>query len=149
MALGLSSTLYLLCGCEPPFPTFQVRGGITATQFLQSNGQTMDRQIASVTRSGVLGLVLVNSLLCQLDLMFRLSLPGLLSPPKCYNCFGVDYLSQVPPIDAPLSRCIVGLLGLGHMGLRQQFNAESSGASNNGNRGGGGGRTERCHGAGS
>ena len=71
MALGLSSTLYLCVAVSIPGHTFKVWENFTASQFLQSDGQTMDRKITSVTRSGILGLVLVNSLLCQLDLMFR------------------------------------------------------------------------------
>ena len=71
MALVLYSTLYLCVAVSIPFHTFKVWEKFTASHFLQSEGQMMDRKIASVTRSGVLGLVLVNSLLCPLDLMFR------------------------------------------------------------------------------
>ena len=64
--------LVSLRGCEHSFHTFEVwgMGKFTASYFLHSDGQMMDRQIVSVSRSGVLGLVLVNSLLCQLDLVF-------------------------------------------------------------------------------
>ena len=71
MALGLSSTLYLCVAASVPFHTFKLWGKFTASHFLQIDGQKMDRKIASVTRSGILGLILVNSLLCQLDLVFR------------------------------------------------------------------------------
>ncbi len=39
------------------------------------------------------------------------SLPGLLSPPKCFNFFRVDNLFRVPPIDTPLSRWVDGISG--------------------------------------
>jgi hypothetical protein len=84
MALGLSSTLSFCVVVNVPFLTIQVWGRFTASHFRQSDGQTMNAQMHThthkcvlihmlgiVSRSGVLGPVLVNSLLCQLDLVFR------------------------------------------------------------------------------
>ena len=84
MALGLSSTLSFCVVVSVSLSYFQSGGKLTASHFRQSDGQTMNAQLHThthkcvlirmlgiVSRSGVLGPVLVNSLLCQLDLVFR------------------------------------------------------------------------------
>ena len=45
------------------------------------------------------------------NIMVGTSLDCLLGPPKCYNFFRVDTLSRVPPIDAPLSWWVDGIVG--------------------------------------